>query len=121
MTAGLAATLANTWLDELTGLFVKLHTGDPGASGTSNASAETTRKALTLAAASGGSRSATSTLPSWATWAAGSETLTHVSVWDASTNGTFKYSFALTASKSITNGDTFNLTSHSIAFTPIAA
>lgn len=121
MTAGLAAALANTWLDELTGLFMKAHTGDPGAAGTSNASAETTRKALSLAAASGGSRSANSTLPSWATWSAGPETITHMSVWDNVSAGTFKYSFALTSSKSVTNGDDLNLTSHSIAFTPIAA
>jgi hypothetical protein len=31
------------------------------------------------------------------------------------------YSFALTTPKAITNGDTLNMTSHSIAFTPIAA
>lgn len=130
MTAGLAATnLANKWLDMLAGTafsapsntYVKPHTGDPGSAGTSNASAETTRKLLTWSAASAGSKAITSTLPSWATWSAGSETITHMSVWDALTNGNFLYSFALTASKSVTNGDTLNLTSHSIALTPIAA
>lgn len=130
MTAGLAATnLANKWLDMFAGTafsapsntYVKAHTGDPGSAGTSNASAETTRKLLTWSAASAGSKAITSTLPSWATWSAGSETITHMSVWDALTNGNFLYSFALTASKSVTNGDTLNLTSHSIALTPIAA
>lgn len=121
MTAGVAASLANTWLDELTGLHAQLHTGDPGSAGTSNASAETDRKALSLTAAAGGSRSATGTLPSWTGWDAGSETITHVSVWSASSGGTFKYSYALTSSKSVTNGDTLNLTAHTIAITPIAA
>lgn len=130
MTAGLAATaLANKWLDMLAGTafsaptntYVKLHTGDPGSAGTSNASAETTRKVLTWSAASAGSKAITTTLPTWTPWAAGSETISHVSVWDASTSGNFLYSFALTASKAVSNGDTFNITSHSIAFTPIAA
>lgn len=130
MTAGLhAANLANKWLDMLgataftapTTTAVKLHTGDPGASGTSAASLETTRKALTWSAASSGSKSITTTLPQWASWSAGSETISHVSVWDSTTAGNFLYSFALTASKSVTNGDTLNLTSHSISFTPLAA
>jgi hypothetical protein len=129
MTAGLAATnLANKWLDMLgatafsapSTTAIKLHTGDPGSAGTANASAETTRKALTWSAASAGSKAITTTLPTW-TWAAGSETITHISVWDSTTAGNFLYSGALTASKSITNGDTLNITAHSIAFTPIAA
>lgn len=121
MTAGLAASLANGWLDELTGLFMKMHTGDPGSAGTSNASAETERKSLTLAAAAAGSRAATATFPSWTAWDAGTETISHVSVWDHVSAGTFKYSFALTASKSVTNGDSLSLTSHTISVTPIAA
>ena len=130
MTAGLStANLANKLLDTLSNtsfaagatLYVKLHTGDPGASAASNASAETTRKALTWSAASSGSKAITSTLPSWASWSAGSETISHISVWDASTSGNFLFSVALTASKSITNGDTLNLTSLTFALTPLAA
>jgi hypothetical protein len=130
MTAGLAAVnLANKWLDMLAATafsapantYVRAHTGDPGSAGTSNASAETTRKLLTWSAASSGSKAITATLPSWTPWAAGTETITHISVWDASTSGNFLYSFALTASKTVSNGDTLNLTSHTIAFTPIAA
>lgn len=130
MTAGLhAVNLANKWLDMLASTafsapantYINLHTGDPGSAGTSNASAETTRKLLTWSAASSGSKAITSTLPTWTPWAAGSETITHISVWDASTSGNFLYSGALTSSKAVSNGDTFNITSHSIAFTPIAA
>lgn len=129
MAVGLSTTgLANLWLDTLgdsaatpgATLYAKLHTGDPGASGTANASANTTRAALAWAAAASGSKAINNT-PSWATWAAGAETITHVSVWDASTAGNFRYSFALTTSKAMTNGDTLNLTSHSFALTPLAA
>lgn len=130
MTVGMSTTgLANLWLDTLGGaaatpgttLYVKLHTADPGASGTTAASANTTRVALTWSAASAGSKAITTTLPAWATWAAGSETLTHISVWDASTAGNFRFSAALAASKSITNGDTLTLSSLSFALSPLAA
>lgn len=130
MTVGLAATtLANKWLDMLSGTaftaptntYVKLHTADPGVAGATAASANTTRVILAWSAASAGSKAITSTLPSWASWAAGTETISHMSVWDALTVGNFLYSFALTASKTVTNGDTLNLTSHSISLSPIAA
>lgn len=129
MAVGLStAGLANLWLDTLGGaaatpgttLYVKLHTGDPGAAGTSNASANTTRVALTWSAAASGSKAISNT-PSWATWASGTETITHISVWDNLTVGTFRYSFALTTGKQVTNGDTLNLTSHTFALTPLAA
>jgi hypothetical protein len=130
MTVGLhAVNLANKWLDMLAGTAftapssanVKLHTGDPGSAGTSNASAETTRKALTWSAAASGSKAIAATLPQWATWSAGSETISHISVWDNISAGNFLFSVALTTSKAITNGDTLNLTSLTFAFTPIAA
>jgi hypothetical protein len=130
VTTGLhTANLANKWLDMLGGTAftaptttaMKLHTGDPGSAGTANASLETTRKALTWSAASAGSKSITTTLPSWATWSAGSEIISHVSVWDSTTAGNFLYSFALTASKSVTNGDTLNITAHSVSIAPLAA
>lgn len=130
MAVGLSAVnLANKWLDMLgataftapANTYVKLHTADPGAAGATAASANTTRVVLAWAAASAGSKAIQATLPSWATWAAGSETISHMSVWDNLTAGNFLYSFALTVAKAITNGDTLNLTSHSIALTPIAA
>src|SRR4051812_36909046 len=112
MTVGLAATtLANKWLDMLSGTaftaptntYVKLHTADPGAAGTTAPSANTTRVVLSWSAASAGSKAITATLPSWASWASGSETITHISVWDASTAGNFLFSVALTSSKAVTN------------------
>lgn len=130
MTVGLHATnLANKWLDMLgataftapASANVKLHTGDPGSAGTANASAETTRKALTWSAASAGSKAITATLPSWPSWSVGNETISHMSVWDNITAGVFLYSFALTTPRAVTNGDTLNLTSHTVSMTPVAA
>lgn len=130
MTVGLhAANLANEWLDmlansaftEKANTYVKLHTGDPGSAGTSNASANTTRVVIAWSAASGGSKSITTTLPAWTSWASGSETISHISIWDNLTAGNFLYSVTLTASRAVVNGDSLTLSSHSIAFTPIAA
>jgi hypothetical protein len=126
VTVGAAPATANAWLNVLrgttytglAGLFVKLHTGDPGAAGTANASAVTTRNALTLAAASGGS-CALSSLAAFAMTA--TETITHVSLWDAASSGTFIASGALTASKTVASGDSLSLTTFTVSVTPIAA
>lgn len=132
MAVGLsAANLANPWLDVLrlqgitakTVVAVKLHTGDPGAAGASNASSVTTRSTITFAPASAGSI-ASNNIPSWATWAGtNGEVVTHISLWDSTTAGNFLCSIALTASKTMGTGDTLNLTSGSttVSLTPIAA
>lgn len=88
--------------------WLRLHTGDPGSAGTANASAETDRKQLTFAAPSAGSMAASAV--SWAAWDAGTETITHVSIWDASSAGNFLQSGALSASKTVQNSDTLNVT-----------
>lgn len=128
MTVGISAYLANGMLGCLRGTsftisaaYARLHTGDPGAAGLSNTSAEATRKAVTYAAPSAGSLSITGTVPSWPTWTAGSETLSHVSVWDAVSGGNFLYSYALSAPQAVVNGDTPTLNAHTVPLTPIAA
>lgn len=126
MTAGRASADANAVLNVwrgttytgLAGAFCKLHTGDPGAAGTSNASTVTTRNAITWNAASAGSMSL-SALSGFSMTA--TETITHLSIWDASTSGNFIASAALTASKNVTNGDTLTITTLTVAMTPIAA
>ena len=129
MTVGISTTnIANKWLDavrgtsfSVTNLFVKLHVGDPGSAGANNAAAgSTTRPAITYAAASAGAMSQTGTAPSW-TNGGTSETLSHVSFWDASTAGNFLGSAALTASQAWASGNTFTLTSSSWSLTPLAA
>jgi hypothetical protein len=129
MTVGLsAANTANKLLETIgrTGttftagtLYVKLHTGDPGSAGTSNASSVTTRYQCTFSAASAGSMSLSSMGGTWSM--TGTETISHISLWDNSTAGNFLWSVALTASKSVVNGDTLSLSSLTLAFTPIAA
>lgn len=96
--------------------WLKLHTGDPGSAGTANASAETTRKQLTFASPAGTGSSA-ATAVTWTSWSAGSETITHVSLWDASTSGNFKMSAALASSLSVTNGATVSVTATATAGT----
>ena len=100
-------------------VYVKLHTGDPGSAATANASAVTTRYQATFSAASAGSMALSSMAGTWSMTA--TETISHISLWDASTSGNFMWSVALTASKSVINGDTLSLTSLTLAFTPIAA
>lgn len=122
MTTGLSAASVNAFLDSTFGTtFVKLHTADPGAAGATVAAAgDTTRKAATMASASGGSKAMTGTAGPW-TNAATTETITHLSLWSASTAGTFNASAALTASQAWVATNTFTLSSLSIAITPIAA
>jgi hypothetical protein len=95
-------------------VYCKLHTGDPGEAGTSNAAGETTRKEVTFGAASGGAI-ALSNSPSW-TNVSTAETYSHVSLWDHLTAGNCLGSGAMTASKTVAVGDTFNLTALSYTF-----
>lgn len=121
------ANVANPTLDWLRGvapssvpgLYVKLHIGDPGASGTANASAVTTRRQATMNAASGGSITLSAISGSWAMTA--TETITHISVHDDATSGNFRWSVALTTARSVVNGDTLVLTALSLNQSPLAA
>ena len=134
MTVGLSAGtsgLARMWLNvlnlqgitALTTVAVKLHTGNPGAAGTANASSVTTRPAITFGAQSAGTI-ASSNGPQWTAWAGtNGEVVTHISLWDATSAGNFLCSIALTASKTMGTGDTLTLTSGAttVSLTPIAA
>lgn len=115
MTAGLKPTVANSLLDALlratsyagpATIYMKLHVGDPGSAGTANPAAETTRKAATFGAASGGVASNTGAL-TW-TSVAGSEDFTHFSLWDAASSGNFLGSGTIVAN-AVTVGDTFTI------------
>jgi hypothetical protein len=72
-------------LAQPTYVWVKLHVGDPGASGLANAATEATRKQLVCGAALGGSKANSSPMQ-WNNYPA-AETISHASVWDASTLG----------------------------------
>jgi len=127
MTVGLAATtLANNWLNMLrataftapAATYIKLHTADPGAAGTTSPSAVTTRVAATFSAASAGAI-ALSNSPSFTMTT--TETISHISVWDASSAGNFLWSAALTTSKSVVNTDTLTFTTLGVSLSPLAA
>lgn len=130
MAVGVASAIANSILDaycrnvawtQPPAFWVKLHIGDPGSAGTSNAAGETTRKQATFSAASGGAITTSGAL----TWTnvSTSETYSHVSFWDASTAGTFLGSDALETSRAVTAGDTFTIAAGDLdlSITPIAA
>jgi phosphodiesterase/alkaline phosphatase D-like protein len=86
-------------------VYCKLHTGDPGEDCTSNAATETTRKSFTVGAAASGAVTTDSAM-TWTNVAA-TETYSHVSIWDAVAAGNPLWYGAMSASKSVTAGDTF--------------
>ena len=90
-------------------VYLKLHTGDPGEDATSNAATEATRKVVTWAAAASGSI-ATNAIAEW-TNVSTTETYSHWSMWDASTEGNALWTGALSTSAAVTAGDTFQITS----------
>jgi hypothetical protein len=116
MATGISAYLANAWLNALgnatsfsvTTAYVKLHVGDPGSAGTSNAATETTRKAVSFAAASNGALASDADV----TWTniAGSQDATHFTAWDNATTGNFLFSGTITGN-AYTAGDTYTISS----------
>jgi hypothetical protein len=107
--------VANAWLDAVGNatsyseaeFWVKLHLGDPGSAGTSNAAAETTRKQASFSAAA--SRAMTTDAALEWTNVSNTETYTWVSFWDASTGGNFLGRDDLSSSAAVTAGDTFRI------------
>lgn len=140
MTVGLSAVnTADAWLNVFRGggagsnitapstVYVQLHTADPAGSGTTAVSTAGSRQAITFGASAAVSTTraiTSSNAPQWTNWAGtNGEVVTHVSFWSASSAGTFYWSAALAASKTVGTGDTVTLTSGatSLALSPIAA
>lgn len=127
MTTGITNYLGNAWLNLLrgtaftspSGLYVKLHVGDPGAAGTANASAVTGRIQATFAAPSGGAISLASMAAQFAMTA--TETISHVSVWDAATGGNCLWTAALGAPRNVQSGDQLNLSGATLTLAGFAA
>ena len=116
MATGLSAYLCNSFLDALgnntsyavTQVYIKLHVGDPGAAGTSNAATETTRKSVSFGAASTGAIASDADI-SW-TNIAGSQDATHFTAWDNISAGNFLFSGTITGN-AYTAGDTYTISS----------
>jgi hypothetical protein len=113
---GLASGQANAILDALcrsvaysdpASFNLKLHIGDPGAAGTANVAGETTRKAVTFSAASGGAITNSAAV----TWTSVSttETVSHWSAWSDISAGVFLCSDAFNTPRALTAGDTFEI------------
>ena len=130
MAVGIAAASANAMLNAFArgtdyagnaAVWVKLHTGDPGANGTANAAGETTRQQGTWGAASGGANSNSADIV-WTNVSTG-ETYSHISLWTASSGGTFLGSDDLATPQAVTAGNTFTIPagSQTMAITPVAA
>ena len=123
----IANYLENAWANSIRGggngttftapatVYVKLHTGAPGEDGTANAAGNTTRQAITFGAASNGVITS-SALVEW-TSVSTTETYSHVSLWDHVTAGNCLLVGALSVSKAVTAGDTFQLPSGQVTFT----
>lgn len=94
-------------------VFIKLHTGEPGEAGTSNAAGETKRKEVTFGAIASGAVK-NSNAPEWTSVSTG-ETITHVSLWDNETAGNNLWSGALEASKAVSVGDTFKIAAEALS------
>ena len=119
MATGLSSYLANKFLDAVgnataysaANVYVKLHTGDPGANGTANAATETTRKEVTFAAASSGAIASDAAV----TWTniAGSEDASYFTAWDNASAGNFLFSGTITGN-AYTAGDTYTIPSGSL-------
>lgn len=109
--------LRNTAYSAIAAVYMQLHTADPGSAGTTGASTAA-RQQLTLGAPSAGS--STGTIGSNFSITA-TETISHFSLWTASSGGTFIGSGTFSASRSVVSGDQIALSSFTASITPIAA
>jgi uncharacterized membrane protein YgdD (TMEM256/DUF423 family) len=115
MTTGFATATANAFLDAVcrnvsyanSAVWIKLHTGDPGAAATSNAAGNTTRMQATFGSAAASGTISNTVAILW-TSVSTSEDYTHFSAWTASTAGTFLFSGTITAN-AVGAGDNFNV------------
>lgn len=115
MATGLLTADANSILDTwaaATPKYIKLHVGDPGVAGASNAAGNTVRKLISWAAATGGVVSSNANVD-W-TNVSTTETPSHFSLWDAVSGGNFKGSGTLPSPRAVGAGDNYQLPSGDI-------
>lgn len=103
------------------GVWLALHTADPGETGATaehGAGIGYSRQSVTFAAAtSGAGTAASSNSQTFTASGAGFSTVTHGSLWDASSGGNCLYKGALTASKTVAAGDSIVFATGAIVVT----
>lgn len=130
MAEGLSAAQANAYLNSLcraaaytapTAVWIQLHTGAPGAAGTSNVAGNTTRKQGTFGTNASGGVIANTASVDW-TSVGTAETYTKFTAWDASTAGNFLFSGSMTAN-AVAVGDNFSIAigQATATITPVAS
>ena len=103
-----------------TNVYVSLHTGSPGDAndGANEVSGfDYARQQATFAAASGGSASTSATITFPAANGGSFGTISHIGIYDASTSGNLLFHGAVTTSKTIDDGDTFQISSGNLTIT----
>lgn len=109
---GIANADANSALDTAivasTTYYIQLHTGHPGAAGTTSIATESTREAVTFGSASAGVK--TSTLTALWSSVAATETYAYFTIWTAASAGTFKWSGTISGG-GVTAGQDFEIAS----------
>jgi hypothetical protein len=92
--------------------YLSLHTGAPGETGASSevSGGGYARQAITFGAASAGTATNANS-PSFTASGANFGTISHAAIFDASTSGNCLWQGALTSSKTINDGDTFQMPS----------
>jgi hypothetical protein len=113
MAAGVAATSRESILNAYArgtsysgnaAVWVKQHTGDPGASGASNAAGETTRQQLTFGSVAAAGAIANTAATTW-TSVSTAETWSWGSLWTANAAGTFLGNVQWTTPRLLAIGD----------------
>lgn len=104
----------------VTNVYIQLHTGTPGEAGTSNVATETTRKQITFGAAASG-QVVSDASASWTDIAGPAapttESISAISLWDASSAGNCLWAGNLTTAKDISDGDTLTFATGAITVT----
>ena len=101
-------------------VYAQLHTGAPGSAGTANIATETTREALTLGTAFSAGSAVTTADLTWTSVAA-TEIYTDITIWTASSGGTFLGSGTITGG-SVSSGNNFTIPSGDLTISlPVAS
>lgn len=113
----LSDTVANQILDAIcqaapvldyNEVWVQLHVGDPGPTGTSNPAANAIRKQATFGNAAASRSNANTIELAWPS-VSNSETYTHISLWSSAVGGAFLGKDDMTFPVNVTQGDTFRI------------